>query len=179
VEIILRALTIGDFKKTLEWHNDEEIKKLYSSHPYPVTDENERQWYNKILTSNIPVTVFGIEERITHELIGIASLRDINLINRSAEFGMYVGNKKMRGHGISKTVTKLILEYAFLNLGLNRIYLQILEDNKPVWRLAEIFGFKREGELRESIFREGKFKNVFVYSMLRSEYDSGSLFAKR
>ena len=171
MEIKLRALTHEDFDKTFQWNNDEEITNWYLSHPFPVSRENEKLWYEKILTSNIPMTVFGIESISSQELIGIASLRNINLINRSAEFGMYVGNKKFRGHGISKSVTKSILEFAFLKLGLNRVYSYIVEDNNEVWKLGEIFGFKREGTLRQSLFRRGKFINVFIYSILRSEYD--------
>lgn len=178
MEIRLRPLTLGDFNKTLQWHNDEEIKRLYSSHPFPVSIENEKLWYKNILTTNIPVTVFGIESIQTNELIGIASLKDINLINRSAEFGMYVGDRKLRRQGISITVTKLILEYAFLKLGLNRVYSHMMEDNTPAWKLCERFGFKREGKLRQSLFRNGKYNNEIVYSILRSEYDSGNLFAK-
>ena len=178
MEIRLRPLTLKDLNKTFQWHNDEEIKRLYSSHPFPVSIENEKLWYKKILTSNIPVTVFGIESILTKELIGIASLKDINLINRSAEFGMYVGAKKLRGHGISIAVTKLILEYAFLKLGLNRVYSHMIEDNMPAWKLCERIGFKREGKLRQSLFRNGKFYNELIYSILRTEYYGGSLLVE-
>ena len=58
-KILLRALTYSDIDKTLLWHNDSEILDLYSGHPFPVNIEMERKWYEKILMSNFPVTVFG------------------------------------------------------------------------------------------------------------------------
>lgn len=59
--IKLRALSIDDKEKTLGWHNQEDIVDLYSGHPFPVNPEMEKKWYEKILTSNFPLTVFGIE----------------------------------------------------------------------------------------------------------------------
>ena len=67
----LRALTLNDIEKTLYWHNQEDISNLYLGHPFPVNIEMERKWYEKLLTSNIPVTVFGIEQIKSKKLIGI------------------------------------------------------------------------------------------------------------
>lgn len=171
MEVRLRAMSVDDIEKTYKWHNDQEIKLLYSSHPFAVSLDNEKEWYRKILSSNIPVSVFGIELVETGELIGIASLKDINMINRCGEFGMYVGEKKLRGKGISEAVTPLILDYAFNKLGLNRVYSKFIEGNIPSKKLCKRFGFRKEGLLRQSLFRNGKYINEMVYSILRSEYD--------
>ena len=56
-KISLRALTITDLPETLRWHNQADIVEMYAGHPFPVNEEMERKWYDKILYSNLPVTV--------------------------------------------------------------------------------------------------------------------------
>lgn len=90
--IRLRALTSDDMPKTLEWHNQSDIADLYLGHPFPVNIEMERQWYEKICHSNFPVSAFGIELTEENSLIGVSMLKDINMINRSAEFAIFIGS---------------------------------------------------------------------------------------
>jgi len=168
--IKLRALTRSDITSTLHWHNNEDIKNLYSGHPFPVNIEMEEKWYEKLLTSNFPTTVFGIEIIDTNELIGILSLKNINLINRDAELAIYIGADNAKGKGFSKEATLLILNFAFNNLGLNRIYLKVLETNHIANKLYKKCGFIEEGKFRESVFKKGKFCNEIIMSILKNDY---------
>ncbi len=124
-KISLRALTNEDIQKTLEWHNKQDIVDLYSGHPFPVNIEMEKKWYEKVLYSNFPTTVFGIEDIESKTLIGLTLLKDINLINRSAEFAIYIGNENFRNKGLSKDATFETLIFGFFKLGLNRIFLKV------------------------------------------------------
>ena len=169
-KIKLRALTHADLEKTLAWHNQEDISDLYSGHHFPVNVEMERIWYEKVLTSNFPVTVFGIELVESKELIGITVLRDINIINRVAEFGIYIGNTAERGKGLSKEATINTLLFGFLKLNLNRIFLKVLEENTPAIKLYKALGFTMEGKLRNSIFKNGEYKSEMIFSILKTEF---------
>jgi len=169
--IKLRALTINDLPKTLAWHNQEDIRDLYLEHPFPVNKEMEELWYNKILKSNYPATVFGIEECKTKELIGITLLKDINNIHRKAEVALYIGDKKYRGKGLSKEATIATLSFAFEKLGLNRVYLNVLARNEAAIKLYNDLGFKKEGHLVESIFKNNKFENEIIMALLKVDFD--------
>lgn len=169
--IRLRALTLADIDKTLAWHNQEDISDLYAGNPFPVNIEMERKWYEKILTSNIPITVFGIELIQNIKLIGITVLKEINLINRSAEFAIYIGEKEQRGKGYSKEATHQTLGFGFYKLGLNRIYLKVLAENEPAIKLYNAIGFIKEGELRNGVFKNNLFKNELVMSILKDEFN--------
>lgn len=169
-KIKLRALTYADMEKTLAWHNQEDISDLYSGHPFPVNIEMEQKWYEKVLTSNFPVTVFGIELVESKELIGITVLRDINMINRVAEFAIYIGNKAERGKGLSKEATINTLLFGFLKLNLNRIFLKVLEENTFAIKLYQSLGFTMEGKLRNNIFKNGEYKSELIYSILKAEF---------
>jgi RimJ/RimL family protein N-acetyltransferase len=170
-KIMLRALTIADIDKTLKWHNLIHIQDNYLSHPFPVNMEMERKWYDKILTSNIPITVFGIEYIANNELIGITVLKEINFINRSSEFGIYIGEEKYNGKGLAKEATLLTLRFAFYKLGLNRVFLKVIEDNITAIELYKSVGFKNEGLLRQSVFKNNSYKNEIIMSILNNEFN--------
>jgi len=169
--IKLRALTKLDLDKTLVWHNQEEIMDLYLDHPFPINIEMEELWYEKILKSNYPITVFGIEECEINELIGITLLKDINYIHRKAEFALYIGESKFRGKGLSKEATLETLSFAFKKLGLNRIYLRVLARNETAINLYDKIGFKHEGILAKSIFKNNKFEDEIIMALLKSDFE--------
>jgi len=169
--IKLRALTKNDLEKTFYWHNLEDIRDFYSGHPFPVNKEMEEKWYEKILYSNIPVTVFGIEIVEEKKLIGITVLKDINLINSNAEFAIYIGDKDERGKGYSKYATFETLNYAFNKIGLQRIFLKVLTENVNAIKLYKQCHFVEEGILRNAVYKNGKFLNELYMSILKEEFN--------
>jgi len=169
--IKLRALNSSDIDKTLNWHNQEDIQDFYAGHPFPVNLAMERKWYEKILISNFPTTVFGLEVIDNKELIGITVLKDIGLINRSAEFAIYLGDKKYRGKGLSKEALSLTIKFAFYKIGLNRVFLKVLEENSAAIKLYQSVGFITEGILRQSVFKNNQFKNEIIMSLLKDEFN--------
>jgi len=170
--ITLRALTMNDVDKTLRWNNQDDIREFYSGHPFPVNKEMEIIWYQKILTSNYPTTVFGIEAISSKELIGLSLLKDINNINRSAEFSIYIGEKNHRGKGISKEATIETLKFGFFSLGLNRVFLKVLLKNTIATNLYEKIGFHKEGLLRDAVFKNNSFEDELIMAILKIEFEN-------
>jgi RimJ/RimL family protein N-acetyltransferase len=166
----LRALRLEDAAVTWAWRNQDDIRDQYSGHPFPVNYEMERSWLERIACSNIPTTVFGIEVVSSQKLIGMTVLRDINLISREAEFAMLIGDKEERRKGYGAEALRLTLDFAFQQLGLNRVFLKVNVDNAPALRLYEKCGFQEEGRLRESVFKKGLFKDQLVMSILSREF---------
>lgn len=161
---------MADITKTQLWNNQEDISFLYLGHPFPVNIEMEQKWYEKILTSNIPVTVFGIELVENRCLIGLSILKEISLLNRSAEFAIYIGDNDSRGKGLSKEASIKTLNFAFEDLGLNRVGLKVLEENHIAIKLYKSIGFANEGILRQSIYKKGEFKSEIIMSVLRDDF---------
>jgi RimJ/RimL family protein N-acetyltransferase len=169
--IRLRALTASDIENTLKWNNQDDIKDLYAGHPFPVNIEMENEWYEKITKSNFPTTVFGIELIQEEKLIGYSILKNINMIHRKAEFGILIGDKNERGKGYSKEATLKTLNFGFNQLGLNRIYLFVQTNNKAAIELYKTTGFKHEGELKSSVYKNGTYINEFVMAVLKEEFE--------
>lgn len=170
--IRLRALTMSDVPLTLKWHNQPDIVDMYSGHPFPVNEEMERKWYERVLTSNIPTTVFGIETTDGGKLVGITVLKDINFIHRSAETAIYIGDLQARGKGFSIEALQMTLAFAFEHLGLNRVCLKVRSDNLAALKLYRKTGFIEEGTLRQLEYKHGSFHDVVSFSMLRTEYEN-------
>jgi RimJ/RimL family protein N-acetyltransferase len=174
-KIELRALTSKDMETTVRWNNQTDVKFLYAGHPFPVNIEMEYEWYNKVLRSNVPTTVFGIELISEKKLIGISVLRNINLINRKAEFAILIGDTEERGKGYSKAATILTLKFGFDMLGLNKVYLFVQSSNNSAIKLYEKTGFKVEGIFRQSVFKNGKYEDEIIMSILKEEFVSDSI----
>lgn len=170
-KIRLRALTISDLENTLEWNNQEDIRDTYLGHPFPVNKEKEKLWYDKVLTNDLPLTIFGVELIEPKKLIGITALKDVNLINSIAEFAIYIGDKEERGKGYSKQATKLNLQFGFHSLGLNRIFLKVEVQNTIAFELYNSIGFLKEGILRKSVFKNNEFRDVYIMSILKEEFN--------
>ncbi|WP_026348558.1 GNAT family N-acetyltransferase [Eudoraea adriatica] len=169
-KIKLRALTKDDAKISWTWRNNENIRYFYSGHPFFINQEKEEGWLVKILVSDIPLTSFGIEELETNSLIGMTFLKDINLIHRTAEFAIFIGEEDAIGKGYGKEATIKTIEFAFNNLNLNRVHLKVQENNLNAIKLYEKCKFKKEGVLRECIYKNGHYINEIVMSILRIEY---------
>lgn len=93
------------------------------------------------------------------------------MINRVSEFAIYIGDEKYRGKGVGREAALETLRFAFYSLGLNRVFLKVLEENESAVRLYERMGFKKEGMLRKSVFKNNAFNNELLFGMLKEEFN--------
>jgi RimJ/RimL family protein N-acetyltransferase len=155
-----------DAERVARWNNEEEMRSYFNVYPTSFSRMKERlaQFYR-----DFTHILLGVALKGEREIIGIAGLKDINLLNQSAEFYVKI-DPSYQGRGYGTEATKLMLRYGFMELNLNRIQTQDMEENIGGWRADEKAGFKYEGSLREAILRFGKYHDVRVYSILRSEF---------
>lgn len=164
-KIRLRALTKKDILKTIKWHNDLELKNLTLSHPFPVTDLQEEEWIDNIIKDKSNKNVyFGIEDKLNKELVGIIFLSKINILHQTCWLGVFIGDKNSRGKGYGKEAVRLITEYAFNNLNLRKVSLEVVSTNKAAISVYKKLGFVIEGEMKKQVFIEGKFQNIIIMS---------------
>jgi ribosomal-protein-alanine N-acetyltransferase len=150
-----------------KWFNDPEITFFQNKGIFPNTKEKQRQYYDFQLNSHNDV-VFAIIEEASEKHIGNVGLHHINWVSRSAELGIVLGEKNIWGKGYGKQSWQLITEYGFQVLNLHRIFAQIIEGNISSCKSAEAAGFKREGLIRDFIFKNGKYLNMIYYNSLKT-----------
>ncbi len=149
------------------WMNDEEIRRYFSI--FPTSDARGKERLEQLYRDGKHI-IFGVALNSDNRLIGLVGLKEINHINQGAEFYVIIGDRSAWFKGYGTEATKLMFRYGFMELNLNRIQTHDMDENIGGWRADEKAGMKFEGTLRQVIFRFGKFHDVRVYSILRSEY---------
>jgi RimJ/RimL family protein N-acetyltransferase len=167
-QIYLRPLEESDIPRMTEWVNDPEITRFTSMYR-PTTERNEREFLERIAGSN--EVGFGIARVSDDLLIGTAGLFRIDWRSRNAGFGIAIGDKDEWSKGIGRETTGLILRYAFETLNLHRVWLEVFEYNPRGIKAYEAMGFTHEGVEREHVYRDGRYWNVLMMGILRSDWD--------
>jgi RimJ/RimL family protein N-acetyltransferase len=101
--------------------------------------------------------------------IGNISLQSINWVDRNAEISFVLGEKSFWAKGIMFEAGKLVINHAFNKLNLHRIYCGTSSQNIGMQKLALKLGMLKEGERKESIYKNGKFYSIFEYGILNKK----------
>ena len=168
--VYLRALELDDYKTTIKWRNDDDIWSMVGGPKYFVSSEYEKNWVLNSISNTKDIRL-GICLKQSDELIGLASITDIEWINRSAHCPSMIGEKAYWSEGLGTEARILLLKFAFHERNFERIWAHILESNIGSMKMVEKCGYVKEGLLRNSIFKSGKYHNQIVMSVLREEFD--------
>lgn len=169
-KIGLRALEENDVNgEYSNWLNDKEICKYNSHHRY-VTTKDEMAEFVRTCNSRIAV-VLAVELKETKVHIGNISLQNIHYIDRSAEIAFLMGARELWGKGYATEAARLLINHAFDQLGIQRIYFGTSENNIGMQKVGEKLGFKREGIRRKAIYKDGMFHDIYEYGLLREEWE--------
>lgn len=111
----------------------------------------------------------GIVLKETERVIGIVSLKKIDMKNKCAEIGFWVG-KKCWGKGLATEAVKLALKFGFTELDLNRIYAWTFEKNIGSRKVLEKCGLKLEKTVDDAYPGHAEKRNILNYGILKSEH---------
>jgi diamine N-acetyltransferase len=175
VNIAGELVALGPLRRELvslyqRWISDFETGKNLALAPAPMTLESEMQWYDRAATGHD--AVFTIYETATWRPIGVTDLRDIDHRNRSAGFGIMIGEASCRGKGYGTEATRLMLDYAFTALGLHNVLLTVYEFNPAGRHVYEKAGFKEIGRRRQCRWLGGRLWDEIYMDCLATEFDS-------
>ena len=168
-KIYLRALERGDAAVFLPWVNDYDVRRTLIFHR-PMNLVQEEEFIDRAAQSQQDV-VFAIALKKDDRLIGNTALHRVMNRNRSAGFGILIGDKAEWNKGYGTEATRLVVGYGFDTLNLNRIWLHVYDDNPGGKRAYEKAGFKIEGVLRQENYRDGRYWDTIVMGILREEWN--------
>lgn len=125
--------------------------------------------HKKLLSSKSEMLLI-IKDRVSENKIGFIICEHDK---RSDSFELRRIVIDAKGKGAGKEIIKGLLNYAFTNLGINRLWLDVFSDNDRAIRLYEALGMKHEGTLRQGYkdYR-GLYRDQLIYSLLKEEYIS-------
>lgn len=167
--IYFRPVELSDEACLRRWVNDPRVWRTLGS-VLPKNGVVEKQWIESLYKSTTDV-VFGIVLKDSHELIGVTGLHRIAPINRKAVFGISIGNVARHNQGYGTEAARLVVRYGFEELNLNRIELEVFANNFRGIRAYQKAGFQHEGCLRQAVFREGRYEDIYRFAILREEYE--------
>ena len=170
--IRLRAIERDDIPRFMRWFNDPEVRRYLSMYR-PLSRAEEERWLESLLSrQNDIVLAIEVREGDGWRHIGNIGLHKIDWKNRVATLGIAIGEKGYWNRGYGTEAVRTMLRYAFGELGLHRVELEVYSFNPRAQRCYEKAGFKREGVRREALFRDGRFHDVITMGILRQEFES-------
>lgn len=169
----LRELERKDLPKINRWRNDPELIALLGAPFRYINLDVDIKWYESYMSNRGSAVRCAIVEEGEDEILGLVSLVSVNYMNQSAEFHIMIGDTENQGHGMGTFAVRSMLHHAFYNMNLQRVELSVLEDNERAKHLYEKCGFIYEGRKRKARYKDGKFVDLLMYAVLRTEFSGG------
>ena len=167
--LILRRIAMSDAKDIFAYSCDEEVARhvLWSAQK----DVSEAKDYCRFMMRKYKYdepSSWGIIEKKTGKLVGTIGFMDYNEDNATVEVGYSLARWLWNGGYMTEALARVI-DYAFENMDINRIEAQHELANPSSGRVMEKCGMRKEGELRQRLYNKGKYVDVALYAILRSD----------
>ena len=162
-------------------HAESLLNLVNANHPYlrewlpwvdhMVTVENSKTYIGDCKRRATEKTDFSFAIIINKNIVGRIGLHHISRPNKIGEIGYWLADG-LQGRGIISKSCKALINHAFTALGLNRIEIKCGIGNDKSRAIAEKLQFKQEGILRKAELLNGKFINLYLYAMLKEEWQN-------
>ncbi len=177
----LVRLTMDDAQVAAEansrWMRNSGFSRLESSGPaYPHSAHAVKKWWEEHVDEEKDVFAFYIHCLEDDRLIGEISLDGVKFQHGDTFVGISIGDPKDWGKGYGTDAMRIILRYAFQELNLHRVSLDVFEYNPRAIRSYEKAGFKIEGHRRQVLNRDGRRWDMIFMGILREEWEASRKF---
>lgn len=170
MRVYLRALELDDYVLINKWRSDPTISKYLGGNVFFVSSERERKSIENKIQDDSKNIYLSICDTNTNQLIGYTSINNLDLRNRKAEWGgTLIGDTNFLGKGLGKEASALMLRFLFDQYPIHKCYAYCLQEHPATLKLFDSLGFVKDGILRDEVFKNGEFKNILLFSILREE----------
>lgn len=171
--IRFRAVEREDIPRYVLWLNDPEVTAGLATQ-FPMSLADETRWFENLGSRPMAERGFALEAKTADgwQHIGSVGFDHFEWTNRTAEFGIMIGDKAYWNNGYGTEAARLMLKHGFETLNLHRIFLRVYENNPRAVRAYEKAGFVKEGIMRDAVYRNGCYINDILMSVLRPEWNS-------
>lgn len=163
MRVLLRPVERTDLEWLLIQRNDSRNFVMFNQ-PVPLSMAEQVAWFeNQVLTHK----TFAYMAYLDKIRIGYGALQNVNWVTRSAEISHFIIQEV--NPDLAFYVHDCLLYIAFGCLNLNRIH-SICFNHNPIFEKLKALGFKSEGTLRESCFKDGEYGDSQMISVLSKEW---------
>ncbi len=153
----------------VKWMNDPKVRK-FARWETPRRVEDVKRWFEPQHGRVSWFIGFEIWYKKDKKPIGQVGLAWIDWVNGWANAFAYIGEPEYWGQGITTEATKLLIEYSFNELNLNKLHGGIIVDNIGSWSVAEKCGFKFEGIRKHEMYVDGKYHDTKTYHISKEDW---------
>jgi [ribosomal protein S5]-alanine N-acetyltransferase len=155
-------------ENALRWMNDPEITASLDLN-LGVTRRQEEAFFDRMEGPNDNDFVWAVlDDQEQH--VGFIALHAIHWRHRSATGGLVLGERSAWGRGLATDAVRVRTRFAFDQVGLHRVEGHTI--NPAMARVYEKAGYRHEGTLREKVWRDGRWHDAEVYSILDRDYSA-------
>ncbi len=174
--IVGEKIALGPLRRDLipalaRWRGDFTVQRTFGDPPHAVTIEEMTARYEQWAVD--PTSYwFIIYDRATWQPVGHTDLFEIDWRNRTATFGILIGEDTARGKGFGTETATLMLDYAFTALGLHSVMLTVDSFNLAGQAAYRKAGFREFGRRRQSAILNGVLHDLIYMDCLASDFTS-------
>ncbi|WP_350019928.1 GNAT family N-acetyltransferase [Priestia flexa] len=167
-DLILRAIELEDMELLKNMINDPNIENMVLGWSFPVSSNQQITWINNLKDDKNNVRFIVDIKDIG--AVGLVSLTNIDYKNGTATINIKLNSDEIKQKGIGYKAVILLSAYAFNQLNLNCLIANILNYNIGSQKLFEKCRFTLEGKLRDRIYKNGAYQDVYSYSLLKRDF---------
>ena len=172
--VTLRPVGPDDVDDILSWVNDPEVVgNLAAFSGKPLTRADELAWIERVQASETE-RVFSVLAAEDGRYLGQVGINQIFWRSRVGRLSVVIARRGEMGRGFGSAAIARVLDVAFHDLRLHKMWLMVFEHNTRSLRTYTRLGFQREGLLREEYFHEEDWHNMVRMSLLDREWDPPS-----
>jgi RimJ/RimL family protein N-acetyltransferase len=173
--VILRGIRRDDLPRLCEFNNDADVERAGGGDPpFPQSLERlQAEWDKAAGEGGRDGAHFAMEAE--GKFIGQCALFGMDEckgVNRNAALGIGIGDKAYWGKGYGREAVGLLLDYAFRDLNLHRVWLTTHGANERAIRCYRACGFVEEGRLREHLWTANGYVDQVQMGILRAEWEA-------
>ena len=159
-------------KAFVRWNRNSEYQRLLSSSAHPMQSPKAAlKWMEEEVGELSPASYFfSLRTLADDKLIGELNLDVVDWSGRDAFVGLGIGETEYWSKGYGTDVMHILLRFAFTEINLRRVTLNVFEYNPRAIRSYEKAGFQHEGRLRQVLNKEGKRWDMLYMGVLREEW---------
>jgi len=168
--VYLRPGERSDIPNWVRWLNDAETSSFLNMRA-PMSQAMEEKWFEDMVghqgKDQFHYVICLLEN---DQPIGSLGLFAVDYVNGNAGIGISIGEKSLWGKGYGTDAMNALLDFGFGMLRLERMWLEVYVFNKRARRSYDKSGFVLEGTERRAVFKQGRYLDVELMSMLRDEW---------
>lgn len=162
-KVILRRMERTDTERIVTWRNKERVRGHFI-YREAFTPKGHEHWMETMVETG-RAEQWIICEKKEMRPVGSVYFRDIDREKKEAEYGIFLGEDDAVGKGYGSETARLAVDYAFHEMGLDRLVLRVFTDNEAAVKSYEQAGFVKESVLQAVECSDGEKKDMFFMTL--------------